>query len=167
MIIIKPEDYTFHRSEWVVLIQEVEEGSYPYEQFLIDDPDQIIESGGKKYGMRAILYFDKEHSMIQGWELINLVYDINGEERESGGTIRAELVKVIRDGTWDQELTYGDLGIGLHNFTIMNNLKEDWTDLPTADRVATPLKGIFRLLVPEKTVLKKIYDSINYQQVPQ
>lgn len=165
MKIVNLPDYSMDDdsvSEWVVLIQELETGSWNEEKFLIDDPDQIIEYGGKKYGMRAILYVDKEHGVVQGWELINLVYHHHtGEEIDSGGEIRAELVKVIRDGTWDQELTYGDLGIGLHNFTIMNNLEEDWTDLPTPTYADT-----FRLLVPEVSWERETYNSINYQQVP-
>jgi hypothetical protein len=162
MKIINLEDYPYVKSEWVVLIQEVDKGSWAEEQFLNDDPDQIIKYDGRRYGMRAILYVDYEHGVVQGWELTNLVYDFNGEERESGGEIRAELIKVIRDGTWDQELTYGDLGIGLHNFTVMNDLEEDWTDLPTPTYMDT-----FRLLVPEVSRERETYNSINYQQVPQ
>ena len=164
MKIIKPEDYSMDDdgvSEWVVIIQEVDEGSWAEEQFLNEDPDQIIKYGGRRYGMRAILFVDKDHDLVQGWELTNLVYDPNGEERESGEEIRAELVKVIRDGTWDQELTYGDLGIGFVNFTLMENLEEDWTDLPTPTYTNN-----FRLLVPEVSRESKTYNSINYQKVP-
>ena len=163
MKIIRPEDYPYVNSEWVVIIQEVDEGSWAEEQFLNDDPNQIIESDGRKYGMRAIAYVDYEHGVVQGWELTNLVYDFKGEERESGGEIRAELVKVIRDGTWNQELTYGDLGIGFHNFTVMENLEEDWTELPRQDYIS----DVFRLLLPEVSWERETYNSINYQKVPQ
>ena len=163
MKIVMPDDYPIDDgvSEWVVLLQELVVGTSAYKEYLADDPDQIIELGGRKYGMRAILYVDKEHVIVQGWELTNIVYDRNGEERESGREIRSELLKVIHDGTWDQELTYGDLGIGFHNFTVMEDLEEDWIDLPTK-------KYVFRLLVPEIKLNHNLFfqDSINYLTVP-
>lgn len=180
MRIIRPRTYEIERtldpseSEWVVLLQDItREPEHVRDQF--DDLERIWSDDMKKsFGIRAILFIDNENDMVSGWEITNLTYDENGDYRQGSfdkhgnsvpppDMVVVRLLQAIQRGSWNRNLLYGDLGIDLHNLTVIEDIDEDWNALSMGVSYRNEEDNPFWITVPEISGS----DAINCQSVPQ
>ena len=181
MRIIRPRTYDIERtldpseSEWVVMLQKITgESENVRDQFAEDEriwsPDLEMS-----FGIRAILFIDNENDMVSGWEIANLTYDENGDFRQGsfdkhGNSVPppdmfvVRLLQAIQRGSWNRDLLYGDLGIDLHNLTVIEDIGEDWNALSMGLSYKRPEDNPFWIMVPD--VLSGS-DAINCLSVPQ
>ena len=181
MRIIRPRTYEIERtldpseSEWVVMLQRITgESESVRDQF--GDNERIWSPAlEESFGIRAILFIDNENDMVSGWELLNLTYNRDGDCRlgsfdKHGNSVPApnnvawRLLKSIQRGSWNRDLLYGDLGIDLHNLTVIEDIDEDWNALSMGISYKNPEDNPFWIMVPD--VLSGS-DAINCRSVPQ
>tara|TARA_B100000683_G_scaffold264088_1_gene293176 strand:- start:35 stop:595 length:561 start_codon:yes stop_codon:yes gene_type:complete len=182
MRIIRPQTYNIERtlekpeSEWVVMLQNItREPENIRDQFGEDEriwSPELEES----FGIRAIIFVDNENDMVSGWEIHNLTYDGGGDFRQgmidkNGNSVPkpdnvvSKLLNAIKRGTWNRDLLYGDLGIELHNLTVVEEIEEDWEALSMGLTYKDPSDNPFWIMVPD--FVESVFDTINCQSVPQ
>ena len=169
MRIIRPRTYDIERtldpseSEWVVMLQKITgESESVRDQF--GDNERIWSPAlEESFGIRAILFIDNENDMVSGWEIANLTYDENGHFRRQVPVV-VRILEAIQRGSWNRDLLYGDLGIDLHNLTVIEDIDEDWNALSMGISYKNPEDNPFWIMVPD--VLSGS-DAINCRSVPQ
>lgn len=140
-----------------------------------DDLERIWSDDMKKsFGIRAVLFIDNENDMVSGWEIANLTYDENGDYRQGSfnkdgnsvpppNMVVVRLLQAIQRGSWNRDLLYGDLGIDLHNLTVVENINEDWNALSMGTFYKNPEDNPFWIMIPEISGS----DAINCRSVPE
>ena len=180
MRIIRPRTYDIERtldpseSEWVVMLQKITgESESVRDQF--GDNERIWSPAlEESFGIRAILFIDNENDMVSGWEIVNLTYDENGDFRQGSFSkqgnsvpppdmVVVRLLQAIQRGSWNRDLLYGDLGIDLHNLTVIEDIEEDWNALSMGVSYRNQDDNPFWIMVPEISGS----DAINCQSVPE
>ena len=180
MRIIRPRTYDIERtldpseSEWVVMLQKITgESESVRDQF--GDNERIWSPAlEESFGIRAILFIDNENDMVSGWEIVNLTYDENGDFRQGSFSkhgnsvpppdmVVVRLLQAIQRGSWNRDLLYGDLGIDLHNLTVIEDIDEDWLSLEMGVSYRNQEDNPFWIMVPEISGS----DAINCQSVPE
>ena len=180
MRIIRPRTYEIERtlepseSEWVVMLQKIT-GESDNVRDMFGDGERIWSDEMKEsFGIRAILFIDNENDMVSGWEIANLTYDVNGDYRQGSfdendnsvpppDMVVVRLLQAIQRGSWNRDLLYGDLGIDLHNLTVVEDIEEDWNALSMGVSYRNPEDNPFWIMVP--VLLGS--DAINCLSVPQ
>ena len=180
MRIIRPRTYDIERtldpseSEWVVMLQNItREPEHVRDQF-VDDERIWSKETEESFGIRAILFIDNENDMVSGWEIANLTYDENGDYRQGSfdkhgnsvappNMVVVRLLQAIQRGSWNRDLLYGDLGIDLHNLTVIEDIDEDWNSLSMGVSYRNEEDNPFWIMVPEISGS----DAINCRSVPE
>ena len=180
MRIIRPRTYDIERtldpseSEWVVMLQNITGQPELVRDQFTDDERIWSEETKESFGIRAIIFIDNENDMVSGWEVENLTYDDNGDYRQgsfdkhgnsvpSPNMVVVRLLQAIQRGSWNRDLLYGDLGIDLHNLTVIEDIDEDWLSLSMGVSYRNEEDNPFWIMVPEISGS----DAINCQSVPE